>query len=98
MKIKILIGIGGLSISVFAVPITVVNGNAPGAAGWTISGSVDVLSPGAFWLPPTTGSGTVDLDGSAPTGAIEQALSIGAAGTATVNFALTGNFYGGPTI
>lgn len=83
-----------------AAAVPVVNGDfAEGSSsGWTTTGSVDYLPPGAFWAPYTPTSGDVDLDGGAPTGAISQDLSIPGAGTLDVSFAFTGNMYGGPTV
>lgn len=63
------------------------NGNA-----WQVLGSsVDVI--GSYWVPPTLGGGSVDLDGNAP-GGVAQAFNV-AAGTYTLSFYLSGNPDGG---
>jgi hypothetical protein len=59
---------------------------------WQVTGaSVDVI--GDYWVPPTTGGGSVDLDGNAP-GGISQAFTAGA-GTYQLSFYLSANPDGG---
>jgi hypothetical protein len=59
---------------------------------WSVtSGSVDEI--GNYWLPPSTGGGSVDLSGNAA-GAIQQSFNA-AAGDYTLQFYLSGNPDGG---
>lgn len=59
---------------------------------WQVTGaSVDVI--GNYWTPPTTGGGSVDLDGLAP-GGISQNFTVGA-GAYLLSFYLSGNPDGG---
>ena len=65
-----------------------------GSNAWTVvSGSVDWI--GNYWTPPSSGGGSVDLDGNS-VGAISQTLFDLAAGTYKVTFALSGNPDGPP--
>ena len=72
---------------------TVTGGNSFGNGNvWQVLGnSVDVI--GNYWVPPTPGGGSVDLDGNAP-GGISQAFNVGA-GTYQLSFYLSGNPDGG---
>lgn len=61
---------------------------------WNVtSGSIDLI--GNYWQSPTTGGGSVDVDGNAP-GAFDQSIATGA-GEYTLTFDLSGNPDGNPT-
>ena len=60
---------------------------------WTVtSGSVDLI--GDYWQAPTTGGGSVDVDGNSP-GSFDQSINTGA-GKYTLTFDLSGNPDGPP--
>ena len=73
--------------------VTVGGGNSFGTGNvWQVTGSsVDVI--GSYWVAPTPGAGSVDLDGDHP-GGISQAFTVGA-GTYSLSFSLSGNPDGG---
>lgn len=61
---------------------------------WTVTGgSVDLI--GGYWQAPTTGGGSVDLDGNAP-GGVSQSISTIAGHKYEVSFWLSGNPDGSP--
>ena len=74
---------------------TVTSGNFFGTGNvWQVTGgSVDVI--GNYWVPPTAGGGSVDLDGNVP-GGISQSFSA-PAGSYNLYFYLSGNPDGSPS-
>ena len=70
------------------------SGQTFGGGAWTVTtGSVDLIDQ--YWLPPTPGTGSVDLDGNSP-GGIAQTFTA-PAGNYVLTFDLSGNPDGAPT-
>jgi choice-of-anchor C domain-containing protein len=96
-------GVGTICDGTFTTPsggssyITYGAGTSAGTSmgPWSVnSGTVDLI--GGYWMPPSPGTGSVDLDGNNP-GAISQVVTTTLGQMYELSFYLSGNPDGGPS-